>query len=157
MIFDLIATPPKWVLALPPPLGDVLQTLLSPTVLGALAIGSIAMFVLSAAGLPWFLARVPADYFSSRELKNLGLERPHRAWWRRGLVVLRNAVGVVLLLAGVAMLLLPGQGLLTIFAALFLLDFPGKRRLQRRLVQNEAVFRGLNALRRRMGAAPFDR
>ena len=50
MIFDLIAMPPKWVLNLPPPLSDILQTLLSPPVLGALAIGSIAMFVLSAAG-----------------------------------------------------------------------------------------------------------
>ncbi|MCO4764210.1 MAG: hypothetical protein KC502_22045 [Myxococcales bacterium] len=157
MYAQLIANLPTWMTTLPSPWSDILLWLLSPTVLGALAVGSIVMFVLSAAGLPWFVARIPADYFSTRELRAMGITRPRPKVWRQIVRVARNLLGWLLLLSGVAMLMLPGQGLLTIFVSLFLIDFPGKRGLQRRLVQNESVFRGLNALRRKMGAEPFVR
>jgi hypothetical protein len=45
------------------------------------------------------------------------------------------------------MLLLPGQGILTILIGLMLLDFPGKRRLERRLVQQPSVWRAINWMR----------
>jgi hypothetical protein len=46
----------------------------------------------------------------------------------------KNALGVLFYLSGLAMLILPGQGLLTIFIGLVLLDFPRKRVLVRRLL-----------------------
>jgi len=155
VVTHLLGALPTWISDLPSPWSDLLLTLLSPAVLGGLTLASVILFVLTAVGLPWMLARVPADYFSKGEASTGDEATPAQVWWRRSLRVARNLVGAILLLAGFAMLVLPGQGLLTIFAALFLLDVPGKRRLQRRLVRNDAVFRGLNALRRRMGAAPF--
>ena len=65
--------------------------------------------------------------------------------------VFRNLVALVLLLAGVAMLLLPGQGLLTIVLGIFIADFPGKRGVERRLVANRKVFDAINWVREKKG------
>jgi hypothetical protein len=54
-------------------------------------------------------------------------------------------------LMGVAMLVLPGQGVLTIITGLLLLDFPGKYRFERWLVRRGPVLRGVNWLRDRAG------
>ena len=61
-----------------------------------------------------------------------------------------------MLLLGIAMLVLPGQGVLTILAALVLLDFPGKRRLERRLLLRPRLLGALNSLRARAGRPPID-
>jgi hypothetical protein len=53
------------------------------------------------------------------------------------------------------MLLVPGQGLLSIAVALVLLDFPGKYRFERWLATRPAVWRSLNWLRRRAGCKPL--
>ena len=55
------------------------------------------------------------------------------------------------------MLVAPGQGLLTLAAALVLLDFPGKYRLERRLVTQKPVWKSINWLRRRAGREPLER
>jgi hypothetical protein len=134
-----------------------LAWLVQPAVLGAIAIGSAALFVGSAVGVPWVVCRMPPDYFSRRERDRLGLEPSARSRWLVLVRVAKNGMGVVLLLAGTAMLVLPGQGLLTIIVSLFLLDFPGKRRLQRRIVAAPRVLGALNALRRRAGRPPLER
>ncbi len=134
-----------------------LHWLLTPHVLVVLSVGSVALFVLSVVGVPWFVARVPADYFTRQERGDLGMVTVRQPGWRVALRVVKNMLGVIVLLAGIAMLVLPGQGLLTIMASLFLLDFPGKRRLQRRIIASGPVFRALNRLRQRAGRAPLQR
>lgn len=115
---------------------------------------SVLMLAISAIGLPWFLARLPSDYFArvSHPDSRLIHQRAHPV--RR---LAKNVLGAVLGLAGVAMLFLPGQGLLTLVVALTLLEFPGKARLQRRLLDNDAVFGALNWIRRRAAKPPFSR
>jgi hypothetical protein len=126
-------------------------------VLGVLAIGSVVLFVASAVGVPFFIVRMPPDYFSRRERRRLGLPQsaPSRWWWVAR--ISKNALGVLLLTAGVVMLVLPGQGVATLFVALLLLDFPGKRRLQRRIIAVPQVLRSLNRLRARAGQPPLAR
>jgi len=58
-------------------------------------------------------------------------------------------------LAGIAMLVLPGQGILAILGGIELMDFPGKYRLERWIVSRPAVLRSVNWLRRRMGRPPL--
>ena len=53
------------------------------------------------------------------------------------------------------MLFTPGQGILSILAGLLLMNFPGKFRLERWLVQRPGVLKSLNWLRARRGKAPF--
>ena len=65
---------------------------------------------------------------------------------------LKNLLGVGCLFFGVLLLVLPGQGVLTIVVGLALLDFPGKYRLQRRIVSQRTVLRTANRIWRRAPA-----
>jgi len=63
----------------------------------------------------------------------------------------KNLAGLVLILLGLVMALpgVPGQGILTMIIGLTLLDFPGKRAFERRLVSRPFILRQLNVLRAR--------
>ena len=67
----------------------------------------------------------------------------------------KNALGIVLVVAGIAMLVLPGQGILTILAGILLLNFPGRHRFEHWIVSRPPVFRSINWLRRRNGQPPL--
>jgi hypothetical protein len=149
---------PSWIEErLPAWLKDTAGWLFEPVALIVVALASLVLFVLSVAGVPWFVARVPADYFSRREREQLNIARSERPTWQILARVLKNLLGLTVVLAGAAMLFLPGQGLLTIFVGLLLLDFPGKRRLERRLIAWRPVYRAINRLRQRAGRPPLER
>ena len=116
--------------------------------LGALSIGSL---LLVAALLPIAIVRLPADYF----VREHHLGHGRRGWldwvWHLG----KNFLGAVFVLAGIAMLVLPGQGLLTILIGLLMLDIPGKRKVERRLVCRPAILKVLNRLREKRGRPPL--
>jgi hypothetical protein len=140
---------------MPDALRPLLELLLRPGVLVALGLGSVVLFVLSVLGVPFFLARLPADYYSTLERRRLGLEtrsRPIRTLLR----IAKNALGVLLVVLGLLMLVLPGQGLLTLLVGLMLVDFPGKYRLERRILSSPRVLRVVNALRGRSGKPPLE-
>lgn len=104
--------------------------------------------------VPWFVIRIPADYFVTEERPALTSAGRHPLI-RYAVRVLKNLVGLLLLMAGVAMLVLPGQGLLTIAVGLLLLDFPGKYKLEARIVQIPSLLRSINWLRRKANAEPL--
>jgi hypothetical protein len=135
---------------------EAIRSSLHPRVLIALGVGSAALFVLGVVGVPYVLTRLPADYFSRAESSDRGLAGRNRGPWRAALVVVKNIVGAILLVLGIAMFVLPGQGVLTVIVALGLLDFPGKHRLQRRLVSSAPILRTVNALRSRAGRPPLE-
>ena len=110
--------------------------------LGAL---SIVMVVGTLVVLPLIVARLPADYFT-RDQRHTSGHTSARTPRLLGLVG-KNLLGIVLILAGVAMLVLPGQGLLMILIGLMLMDVPGKRALERRLVQQPSVWQAINWMR----------
>ena len=66
-----------------------------------------------------------------------------------------NIIGCGLILAGLVMLFLPGQGILTLVMGLLLVDYPGKFRLERRLVKTPAILNSLNWLRRKAKKPPL--
>jgi hypothetical protein len=111
--------------------------------LGWLFVGSLASLVLCALLLPAMVLRLPANYFASSRDEQ-PVPRPAFAWFLR---IGKNVLGLVFLLAGVAMLLLPGQGVLTILIGLMLLNFPGKRGLERRIVGRPMILKLLNRMR----------
>lgn len=137
----------------------MLQTLLSwlgqhETLLlwaGAL---SVLGFLASLALLPWLVVRIPPDYFHQRHrfLDNLRYRHPMLRWT---LFLLKNLFGVLVLLMGIAMLVLPGQGLITIMIGLLLLNFPGKFALERWVVTRPGVLRAINWMRGRYGHPPI--
>lgn len=130
-----------------------LTWVLRPEVIVAVTLASVFLFVASVVAIPWLVARLPVDYFQRpRRDRTSLIEHPRL---RFGFHVAKNILGAVLLLAGIAMLVLPGQGMLTIIVSLVLLEFPGKRRLQRRIVSRPRILGALNAIRRRAGREPL--
>jgi hypothetical protein len=116
-----------------------------------LAVVAAVSLVLPAVLLPIVVVRLPADYFVASR-RELAAERSPAAWlW----FVLRNLLGIALLGAGIALLFLPGQGVLTMFAGLLLLDVPGKRAVELRIVRRPAILAEINALRAKHGKAPL--
>ncbi|MEN6556690.1 MAG: PGPGW domain-containing protein [Thermoguttaceae bacterium] len=114
--------------------------------LGWLGAASVVMFVGSLLLVPWLVIRIPPDYFvrRRRQLDRQANRHPAvRVLW----LIAKNLIGVVLLLAGVAMLVLPGQGILTILIGLLCLDFPGKFALERWLARQPSVLAAMNWIR----------
>lgn len=119
-----------------------------------LAVGSVAMFIGSILTLPWLVARLPVDYFIDPKRHASHLHQYHPLVYH-GMLVLKNLVGWILILAGIAMLVLPGQGLLTMLVGVMMSDFPGKFRLERSLACRPSVLGALNWLRAKAGHPPL--
>jgi hypothetical protein len=119
-----------------------------------MGVGSAFVFVISLLSLPWLVAQIPDDYFVPKK-------RQPTQWKTRQplirLIILigKNCLGYMLLLGGILMLFLPGQGLLTMVTGLLLIDYPGKFRLERKIVNTPAVLKSLNWLRAKAKKPPL--
>lgn len=115
---------------------------------------SVAIFIASLLIIPALVVRIPPDYFTHET-------RPPSPWAnqhpfvRLAILVGKNLLGGVLMLAGIAMLVLPGQGLLTLLVGFFLVDFPGKYRFEKWLIAQRYILRPINWLRNRRGRMPL--
>lgn len=110
-----------------------------------LGIFSLVTFFLTILFLPLVIVRLPKDYFV-REKPNGFINRQNRRC-RVALLLMKNLMGLVLILMGFLMLFVPGQGVLTILAGLSVMNFPGKRKLEINLVSKKNVFKSLNWIR----------
>lgn len=110
------------------------------------------MFVGTLIVIPFLIVRIPDNYF---------IRRPVRDWPARhplvhvALIIGKNFLGVALVMAGIAMLVLPGQGLLTILVGLMFVDFPGKRRWELRMIRIKPVREAANWIRKKYGRKPL--
>lgn len=111
--------------------------------------------VVTMAILVVMIATLPATYFRD------GADGPPR---RRGVAemvvrLVRNVLGLVLMVVGLllSLPLVPGQGVLTMLVGLILVDIPGKRRLEQRLVARPRVLETLNRVRAWLGRPPLVR
>ncbi len=111
---------------------------------------SLISLILSIACLPTLIARLPSDYFFN--------QRKTARWGHpRHLILfgLKNLFGLTLLLVGLLLLFLPGQGLLTILIGLMLMNYPGKSRLEQKIVRIPGVLASLNWARGRHNMTPL--
>jgi Putative transmembrane protein (PGPGW) len=118
--------------------------------------GSMVLLLASPISVGWVVLRLPKDYFTRAERGRSRSRMEHPLVWPF-LLLAKNLLGAVMLLAGLAMLVTPGQGLLTLVIALMLIDFPGKYHLERWLVTRPRIWRSINWLRRRAGRTPLER
>jgi hypothetical protein len=114
-----------------------------------LAASSAAMFVLSVVAVPWLLVRIPPRYFMTKHHEHPWADR--HPVLRHSFTIMKNLIGLVLVAIGLLLLVLPGQGILTILAGLVLLDFPGKHRLLLWTISRPAVLAGVNWIRKKRG------
>jgi len=71
------------------------------------------------------------------------------------LTILRNLLGYTLIVAGIVMLFMPGQGLLTILVGVLLINFPGRDRMVKWLLARGSVHQSVDWLRERAGKRPL--
>ena len=117
-----------------------------------LALSSVVLLLASILIMPVIIARMPADYFHSTQRKYKS--QPFSAY-KFVLRLIKNLIGISLLIFGIIMLFTPGQGILTILAGLFITNFPGKYKLERKLIQNPSILRALNWIRKKYHAPEF--
>lgn len=119
----------------------------------AIGIASVMMLVAGAIAVPWLVVILPADFFSERGDRR----RLFEPWplLRALFLLIKNLLGTTLFLLGVLMLFLPGPGILTMMVALALINFPGKRKLELRLLHRPAVLTAINRIRIRAGREPL--
>ena len=126
--------------------------------LRSLAIGVGIFLVTFSANLALvsvILVKIPADYFqNSSSNKFLANQSPVV---RVLAIIGKNLAGVLLVILGILLSLpgVPGQGILTILLGVMLLDFPGRRSLERRIVGWPKVFNAINKLRGRFNKPPL--
>jgi hypothetical protein len=58
-------------------------------------------------------------------------------------------------MGGILMLVLPGQGLLTILVGLMLSDYPGKFKLEKRIIKTNLVLKTINWYRTKSNIPPI--
>ena len=127
-----------------------------PEVLIGMGISSIFIFLISILGISWFIAQIPEDYFLRSK------RQPSK--WREQKPILRfivmfgkNLIGLSLIIGGLLMLVLPGQGLLTIVTGLLLVNYPGKYKLEQKLSSMPSIFRALNWIRLKANKPPLQK
>jgi hypothetical protein len=122
--------------------------------LSGLGIASFLIFVCSVMVIPWLLVQIPADYFL-RPQHYVDRLLPRHRLLRMMLLVLKNLVGLLLIAIGLAMLVLPGQGILTVVVGMLFLDFPGKRAIELRVVRQRRVLHAINWIRTKASRPPL--
>ena len=119
-----------------------------------IAIGSVAMFVISLASMPFIVAQIPVDYFTHHGRHRMS-QSNHHPVIRLALAGFKNMLGAILLVAGFIMLFTPGQGLLSILFGLMIMNYPGKYRLECWIIGKPLIFDTVNTMRTKQGKEPL--
>ena len=116
----------------------------------------LVSFFLNLAIVSIILVKLPADHFSKNR-KTKFWAGPHPAL-HAAKVIGKNILGVLLVALGIVLSVpgVPGQGLLTILLGIMLLDFPGRDRLEQKLLSRPAIVNTINRLRGRFGKPPLE-
>lgn len=126
--------------------------------LDKIAVG-VGLFLLSLglsfAALGIVMVKIPANYFSSHYNQDFMPNSPFLVRW--GAVILKNILGFFLICLGIVLSLpgVPGQGLLTILLGLIMLDIPGKRPFEAKIIQRPAILAAINNLRAKYNKPPL--
>jgi len=101
------------------------------------------------------IVKVPENYFSSHYERDFLPDSPFLIRW--GAVILKNIFGVVLVIIGIILSLpgVPGQGILTILIGLIMIDIPGKRPWEARIIKRPVILATVNNLRAKYKKPPL--
>jgi archaellum biogenesis protein FlaJ (TadC family) len=122
--------------------------------LSVLAVGSVFSFLATLVAIPAIVIHIPENYFL-HEKRHPSYRHNALPGAKLLLAIVKNIFGIAFVLAGIAMLVLPGQGLLTILIGLMLVNFPGKYGLERKLIRQKSVLRSVNWIRAKAHRPPL--
>ena len=107
---------------------------------------SFIIFIFSLLSIKWLVTLIPSDYFILK--KNSKFKLNHPFLWLASIII-KNLIGYTLIIGGILMLVLPGQGLFTILIGLMLSNYPGKFYIERRFIAIPSVLKTINWLRKK--------
>lgn len=115
----------------------------------------VVTFAASSALVSYVLVRLPANFFHPSNDRAILVDRHHVIRWSG--IVVKNIVGFILVIVGIIMAIpgVPGPGFLTVLFGIALLDFPGKRWLEYKIVSRPRIYRAINALRQKFDRPPL--
>ena len=116
----------------------------------------LVSLTVSLAAIAIVMIKIPPHYFAAHYERDFLPDSPWMVRW--GAVILKNILGVFLILLGILLSLpgVPGQGVLTILLGLIMIDIPGKRPLEARIVQRPSVLAAINKLRAKYNKPPLE-
>ena len=114
---------------------------------------SIFIMICSLLSIKWLVNQIPNDYLikSKTETSLDKLPAPLRIL----IYILKNLIGYLLIIGGIVMLILPGQGLLTIMMGLVLSNYPGKKTFEKKIIASKPILRAINWTRKKSGVKPL--
>ena len=119
-----------------------------------LGVLSVLLFVCSLIAIPLLVIILPSDYFlRTPPTRQTSSKLKYTSYL--ALSLMRNILGAVLILAGIVMLFIPGQGLITSLIGVSLSDFPKKRELEFKLLGQPKIINTINEIRKKAGKSPF--
>ncbi|MFO7749263.1 MAG: hypothetical protein R6V54_04135 [Desulfobacteraceae bacterium] len=124
------------------------------SLIGWLGLISTLTFFTSLLIIPWLIARIPEDYFQHKKRLPVHSQSPHPNL-KKCLAMGKNLIGGLFILAGIGMLFMPGQGILTILIGTMMTNFPGKYRLEQKLIRRPAIIGTINWIRNRSNQPPL--
>jgi hypothetical protein len=120
---------------------------------------AVSLFIVTFAGsvgiISFILVKLPPDYFQESHSRAFWSDRRPALRWL-GLIG-KNVLGALLVLLGIVMSVpgIPGQGILTILLGIMLLDLPGKRRVEQKILRQPKVLEKINRWRQKFGKPPL--
>jgi hypothetical protein len=99
------------------------------------------------------MIKIPADYFSSTYVREINNDKHFSHRW--AVFIIKNIVGFLLVVAGTIMIFTPGPGVPTILLGLIMMDIPGKRPLEAKLIKRPMVLSAVNELRAKYKRPPL--
>ena len=111
-----------------------------------LATISLFVFIFSLVSIKWLVALIPTDYFIKKNISKS--KKSYSLLWLISIIV-KNIIGYTLILGGILMLVLPGQGLFTILMGLILSNYPGKYTIEKKFISNPSILKTVNWLRKK--------
>ena len=118
-----------------------------------LATISLFVFIFSLISIKWLVGLIPTNYFIKKNM--VKSKKSYSFIWLISVIV-KNLIGYTLILGGLLMLVLPGQGLFTILMGLVLSNYPGKYNIERRFISIPSVLKTVNWLRKKSNKPPLE-
>ena len=117
----------------------------------------LLVLLLTMVAVRYYLIWIPADHFAKGH-KPLDAWRDSHPALRWTILIGKNLIGGTLALIGLIMLVTPGPGWFALLLGLSMVDIPGKRAVEQRIVQRPAILAFVNRLRAkaRQSALQFD-
>ncbi len=115
---------------------------------------SLITFLVSFFIIPWFIGKLPDDYFLRLSQSNLS-KVEKKSLYGVFLLVIKNLFGFFFLASGFIMLFIPGQGILTMVMGILLINVPGKKSFLMKIISQESIRDSLNWLRKKSNKPLF--